>query len=196
MQFLIPHLTAGVLTPADIALLQKIFDEISAKAWFPRDLDRQREFAAYLLAQYQRGLVAPDRLSALALVAARRKFAPPQPLSGTLILVVEDDYFVAAEAEAQLREGGAEILGPSTSVAFAMALLEGRQAPSAALLDVRLDEETVFPLAEALASRGIPYVFMTGYGAGVIPPPERLRPLFHKPACWSAVISTLSDLKS
>jgi CheY-like chemotaxis protein len=192
MQLLLRHLTAGVLAPPELLLLQNIFDEICAEAWFPRDVEARRDFAAYILTQYRRGLVAPDRLAAFAIIAARQKFANALPLSGALILLVEDDYYVAAEAAAQLREGGAEVLGPSGSVAFAMALLEHRPAPSAALLDVKLEAETVFPLAAALADRGIPYVFMTGHGLADIPPPERTRPVFHKPACWSAVISALS----
>lgn len=192
MQRLLQHLTAGVLAPVEIALLQTIFEEIAAKTWFPTDVEARREFAAYILMQYRRGLVAPDRLAAFALIAAKQKFAGGLPLSGSLILLVEDDYYMAAEAEAQLRQGGAEVLGPSGSVAFALALLEGRSSPSAALLDIRLDEETVFPLAEALTLRNIPYVFMTGYGAPDLPPPERRRPVFQKPATWSAVIAALS----
>lgn len=192
MQLVLRHLTAGVLASSELLLLQTIFDDISGEAWFPRDAKTRRDFAAYILHQYRRGLVAPDRLAAFAALAARRKFANALPLSGALILLVEDDYYVAAEAEAQLRDGGAEVLGPSASVAFALALLERRPAPSAALLDVRLEAETVFPLAAALADLGIPYVFMTGHGLAEIPPPERRRPVFHKPACWSAVISALS----
>ncbi|WP_170976505.1 hypothetical protein [Rhizobium sp. FKL33] len=172
--------------------MQKIFDDISAERWFPSDEEMQREFAAYVIARYRRGLVEPEKLSAFALVAARRKFAGRLPLAGASILLVEDDYFVAAEAEAQLRDGGADVLGPSASVVFALALLEGRPSPSAALRDIRLDDETVFPLAEALADRGVPYVFITGYGADEIPVSERERPVFHKPACWNAVIAALA----
>lgn len=192
MQLLIRHLTDGVFAPADIALLQAVFDRIAAEAWFPRDRDTRRDFAAYIIMQYRRGLVEPGRLEAFALVAARQKFAGRLPLSGALILLVEDDYFTAAEAEAQLRESGAEVLGPSGSLAFAFALLEGRPAPSAALLDIRLGEETVFPLAQALSLQHIPYVFITGYGVADIPPPEQRRPVFHKPARWSAVIAALA----
>lgn len=192
MQRILRHLTAGAFSPADLALLRNIFDNISAKPWFPGDEETRREFAAFIISRYRRGLVEPEKLAAFALVAARQKFAGRLPLAGASILLVEDDYFVAAEAEAQLRDGGADVLGPSGSVAFARALLEGCPSPSAALLDIRLDDETVFPLAEALADRGVPYVFMTGYGADEIPASERERPVFHKPACWSAVIAALA----
>ncbi len=99
------HLTAGVLAPVEIALLQTIFEEIAAKTWFPTDVEARREFASYILMQYRRGLVAPDRLAAFALIAAKQKFAGGLPLSGALILLVEDDYYMARGSRASVAAG-------------------------------------------------------------------------------------------
>ena len=67
-------------------------------------------------------------------------------LTGRRILIVEDRYLIAAELADQIRSMGAEVAGPVSSVAEAAAIL-ARQPIDAALLDVNLDDEMVFPLA-------------------------------------------------
>jgi hypothetical protein len=51
----------------------------------------------------------------------------------------------------------------------------------AAILDVNLGGDPIFPVAEALAARGAPFVFATGYGAGGLPESWRNRPTLQKP---------------
>lgn len=50
-----------------------------------------------------------------------------------------------------------------------------------AILDVNLAGEPVFPVAEALAARGVPFAFATGYGAGGLPEAWKNRPTLQKP---------------
>ena len=69
----------------------------------------------------------------------------------------------------ELVVSGAEVLGPVACMADALAVLEAGAAPDLAILDIRLADETVFPVADALRLRGIPFVFATGYDAWVIP---------------------------
>lgn len=85
------------------------------------------------------------------------------------ILVVEDQYIQAEILQQELEDLGAEVLGPVTSVAAALALLAGGTPVDAAILDVGLGGETVFPVAEALRARHIPFMFATGYDQGSLP---------------------------
>jgi len=89
------------------------------------------------------------------------------PLRGLKVLVVEDEALVAMLIEDMLSDLGCEVLGPAGSVRAALELL-GRETPDAAILDVNLGGEPVYPVAEALRAAGVPFVLATGYGqAGV-----------------------------
>lgn len=105
------------------------------------------------------------------MTTARPRDAGSVPESGPLgacrILVVEDEALVGMLIEDELLEAGATVLGPAASLAEALALLE-RATPAescdAAVLDVNLRGQSVLPLADALAQRGVPFLFVTGYG--------------------------------
>lgn len=84
------------------------------------------------------------------------------------ILVVEDEYFIADDIARALRNAGACVVGPVATVEEAAALLE-REAIDAALLDINLRGETILPLVEALAERGIRFAFATGYDEDALP---------------------------
>ena len=90
-------------------------------------------------------------------------------LSGQRVLLVEDDYCIADEMRRILSSRGAEILGPVATVERALALLASNPAIDAAVLDVNLRDVMVFPVADALTTRGVPYIFATGYDGAVIP---------------------------
>jgi CheY-like chemotaxis protein len=79
------------------------------------------------------------------------------------VLVVEDEPIVGILLEDMLLDLGVEVIGPAASVAEALALV-GQAEFDAALLDVNLGGERSYPVAEALAARGIPFLFLTGYG--------------------------------
>jgi DNA-binding response OmpR family regulator len=104
----------------------------------------------------------------------------PESLAGRRVLVVEDDYFVAKEMAAVLREHGATVLGPVPDVRRGRALLS-QDEPDCALLDVNLKGQFVFELAEELLDRGVPPIFTTGYDASFLPPRLREAPCLHKP---------------
>ena len=82
---------------------------------------------------------------------------------GTRVLLVEDEAMVAMLVKDALDELGMEMDGPFTSVTSALAAAHTTDA-SAALLDVNLAGEFVYPVADVLRARGIPIVFTTGYG--------------------------------
>ena len=90
-------------------------------------------------------------------------------LYGLRVLVVEDEYLIAEDLCEQLRSCGAEVMGPAVSVADALERLQTEPPPDMAILDIGLPDAKVYPVADALRARSIPFVFATGYDAWAIP---------------------------
>jgi CheY-like chemotaxis protein len=88
-------------------------------------------------------------------------------LHGRRLLVVEDEYLVAADLTESLEEMGAQVVGPVGSVEAALEKVrtDGHRLDGA-VLDVNLRGERVYPVAEALAAHGVPFVFTTGVRQG------------------------------
>ena len=81
------------------------------------------------------------------------------------IMIVEDEALVAMMVEDLLNDLGCEVAGSFGAVGEALAWLDGPASlPDGAVLDVNIGGEMVFPVAEALRVRGVPFVFATGYG--------------------------------
>ena len=87
-----------------------------------------------------------------------------QPLQGARILIAEDDAILAFDLGIILQKAGAEILGPTLTLSHALSLAQ-TASMSAAVLDVSLRDEEVFPAAQELQGRGVGIVFYTGYAA-------------------------------
>jgi CheY-like chemotaxis protein len=102
-------------------------------------------------------------------------------LSSRRVLVVEDEYFLADDMALELQKGGAEVVGPVPTMDQALAVLASDQRIDAAVLDINLKGENVFQVADALARRGVPFVFATGYGPSIVPPEHSAVPRFEKP---------------
>jgi DNA-binding NarL/FixJ family response regulator len=79
-------------------------------------------------------------------------------LTGKHLLIVERGDLVADEVRLALEQAGVVIVGPASSVEIGLALLNIIRIDGA-VLDIRLEGETVFPLAERLQDAGIPFVF-------------------------------------
>ncbi|WP_134681775.1 response regulator [Paracoccus ravus] len=86
------------------------------------------------------------------------------------ILVVEDEYLLAAELCHELAEASAVILGPVGSLAGAIDLIHAEERIDGAVLDINLRGEMVFPAADLLTQRDVPMLFTTGYDPSIIPP--------------------------
>ncbi len=91
-------------------------------------------------------------------------------LTGRRLLVVEDEYFLAEDIVRGLEDRGAQVVGPVGTIDDALDLIEGTGHLDGAVLDLNLRGEMAFPVADALAERGVPFVFATGYDSAVIPP--------------------------
>lgn len=96
------------------------------------------------------------------------------------ILVVEDEFLLACALEEDLRALGAIVVGPCCNLAQAAAASR-REKIDLAVLDINLNGVMVYPLAEDLAARGIPFLFLTGYGALDLPAEFRGLPRVSKP---------------
>jgi PAS domain S-box-containing protein len=119
-------------------------------------------------ARHTAGL-APARVPAEAR-RARGTPLPPRPPGPPRVLVVEDEAMLATQAEAWLRALGFEVVGPARDLREALRHAAIEPHLTAALLDVNLGNgERVFPVVDVLRTRGVPFLFVTGYsGAGVL----------------------------
>lgn len=113
--------------------------------------------------------------------------ATPGTGRGKRLLVVEDEFVIALDLQGLLEAAGHEVVALAASVADALALLHGGDggggAPAldGAVLDVNLRGEPATPVADALAARGVPFVFVSGYGAAGRPPGHEGAPVLAKP---------------
>jgi ActR/RegA family two-component response regulator len=115
-------------------------------------------------------------------------------LKGRCLLVVEDEYLIAADLAASLESLGVEVIGPAASVKEALSLLEtnvGRL--DGAVLDINLQNEPVFPVAGVLTARGVPYLFTTGYDAVALPNSYASAPRCEKPIDKAQLVRWLSS---
>ena len=102
-------------------------------------------------------------------------------LTGLRVLVVEDNALIAAGVGEGLAAAGAAVVGPAARLAAAVELAE-TAAIDIAVLDVDLDGTPVWPAADALTRRGIPFVLATGHQASIVAPARfRDRPFVNKP---------------
>ncbi len=109
------------------------------------------------------------------------------------ILLVEDEFLVGLLVQETLREFGFAPVGPYSTLASAREA--SRSHPiDAAVLDVNLNGEMVYPLAEELVTRGIPFVLLTGYGTADLPPALRAVPHLAKPCDLAALVKRLQSM--
>src|SRR3954447_17307383 len=86
------------------------------------------------------------------------------------LLIVEDEYLIAIDLANWVQDLGIQVVGPVGSVREALEVVESSESQlHGALLDVNVRGEPVYPVADALAARGLPFLFTTGYDALAIP---------------------------
>jgi len=109
------------------------------------------------------------------------------------VLVLEDDYYLATDLQDALEAAGATVIGPFGSADEAeQALAEG--APDCAFIDVNLGDGPSFEMPRALAGRGVPFAFVTGYDAGAIPDEFAGVARFEKPIEPKRAVETMARL--
>lgn len=128
----------------------------------------------------------PEPQSGASLGATR-----PEGVRGRRILIVEDAVLLALELEAGLTEAGAKVVGAAADIAEAMRLSECEF--DVAVLDANLNGTSVTPVAKALAARGKPFIFATGYG-DTAPAPEGFdAPVVRKPYNIAQIAAAVAE---
>jgi CheY-like chemotaxis protein len=112
---------------------------------------------------------------------------------GKRILIVEDEFLIAIHA-ADVMEGlGFTVLGPVATIDQALTIvMEG--GFDGAILDVNLSGSLIFPVAEALEERGIPFILTSGYEATGLPERWRERPHLRKPVIERELARLVEDV--
>ena len=111
-------------------------------------------------------------------------------LRGRCVLIIEDEYLLATDLAKGFADAGVDILGPVATLAKALVLAEHKQLRGA-VLDINLDGDKVYEVADVLVERGVPIVFVTGYDTSDIPTRFADVPFCQKPAEFADVIQAL-----
>jgi CheY-like chemotaxis protein len=115
-------------------------------------------------------------------------------LFGLQILLVEDEALVAATLEDMLADFGCTLAGAAATLTDALAAIQATFDIDAAILDVNLGGEKVFPVADILVGRNIPIVFSTGFGPADLAQRYPESRLLQKPYQPEALADLLIDL--
>jgi len=115
-----------------------------------------------------------------------------EKLSGQHVLIVEDEYFLAQDLVDYFQDLGVQVLGPAASVSEALKLLESAEVQGA-ILDVNLRGERVYPVADVLRQRHVPFVFASGYGGELEPRAYADVPRCIKPVDFGVLVQTLVE---
>lgn len=117
-----------------------------------------------------------------------------RPLHARRILIVEDEYLLANDLEMELLEAGAIVLGPFGTLETAIEFVRTQPQIDGAILDVNLRGEMIFPVADLLNERGVPFVLTTGYDASVIPPRFEHSVRCEKPISMTRIVQAVERL--
>ena len=106
------------------------------------------------------------------------------------VLVVEDQALIAMLVEDMIHEFGSEVVGPASHFGEALRLAQTAEL-DAAILDINVGGEVIFPVADVLQERNIPFIFATGYGSKVLPPQFSNRTALPKPFSYQTLAEAL-----
>ena len=110
---------------------------------------------------------------------------------GLGVLVVEDETLICLLLEDMLLELGCKVVGTASNFKRAAELAESEESIDVAILDVNLGGQLVFPVADILVRRGIPFLFATGVGASGIPAGWRSHCSLQKPMTMATLANAL-----
>ena len=113
-------------------------------------------------------------------------------LSGQRVLIVEDEYFLAQDLAEYLNHLGVEVVGPVGTVTDALELLHYADIQGA-VLDIDLRGERVYPVADVLEQKQVPFVFASGYGGELEANAYTDIPRCIKPLDFAELANTLLD---
>jgi two-component SAPR family response regulator len=114
-------------------------------------------------------------------------------MAGCRILVVEDEALIALVIEDTLTSLGYEIVGPTGKLETALRLATEERL-DAAILDISIRDQKVYPVAEQLLARGIPFVLASGYSDWALPENLRDQPRLTKPFTTEQLTEQMRNL--
>jgi DNA-binding NarL/FixJ family response regulator len=117
----------------------------------------------------------------------------PSPVQQRRILVVDDQYMLAADMKRELEEMDVLVIGPVSTVPLALRLLAVTPVLDGAILAIDLQREPSFRVADVLQARGIPFVFTTRHKVAILPAAYRSVRRFQKPVDVREVVQAILD---
>ncbi len=139
-------------------------------------------------ASYRRNASAKDTAE------AKESANLPEKKKRGRLLIAEDELLVAMELCQALEANGWETIGPAATVEDAFRILANEPRPDAAILDINLNGEVVYPVADLLNAKGIPYLFCTGYEAAGGGPAHQNAPILKKPTNLDSLLAEVQML--
>jgi DNA-binding LytR/AlgR family response regulator len=109
------------------------------------------------------------------------------------VLIVEDEWLLAEDVASLLREAGHLIVGPVASSEAGRSLIETKKA-DVALLDIQLNAQNSFGLAEYLQERMVPFAFLSGFVETDVPAHLRHHKALMKPSTKAEILATVDEL--
>lgn len=116
-----------------------------------------------------------------------------QKLKGLRVLVVEDQAPIALQLEDLLAESECEIIGPASRIPQALRLVD-KETIDVAVLDLNIAGDLVYPVADALEAKGLPYFFATAYGLSGLDGPYRTKRVLQKPFSRREFLKVLREM--
>lgn len=111
------------------------------------------------------------------------------------VLVVEDEMMIAMMLADMLEDLGHQVVGPVARLDKALDLAQ-RETIDVAVLDVNVHGQEIYPVADALIKRGIPFMLATGYGAKGVREQYRSWPILQKPFQQENLRAAIAGLKT
>jgi two-component SAPR family response regulator len=117
-------------------------------------------------------------------------------MSKFAVLIVEDEFLIAAQIESVVSGLDCDIVGPASLPSEALDLIENGEV-DAAILDITLrNGEKVYPVADELRRRNIPFTFLTAYGPTGVHADYSDQPVISKPFAERAVRDFIDGVRA